>query len=378
MKYKLKPLHSYVFIFLHLGILIGLLYSMALLSICASVLILFGLFQISNSGVIPFGNKFIVVLFLLFILSYALSLLYSSDQIYGWKQFKNTCLLSLVLLSLWNSEQIYRQYKELLNAYLVILFSSTIWTSYQSIQLLDSVQEIYTVGQVFPTIISHILYSLMLAFACFICSYLFIQSKGNNILQLVYATGFLWFSTLLHFLAVRSGLFGFYLALISILILWGIHTRKVKQVGIILLIIASFAFLSIKTIPSLKSKLEYTSYSLKIFKTDNEKAANYSDPVRLTSMKLGLQIIQENPFLGVGIGDLKTVMNEKYSVQNPSWATFPILEPHNQFLFSYASAGILSFLLLISICVHLLYYYTKSRNYLMISFNIILISFFSY
>ncbi len=333
-------------------------------------------FQLYNQKV-EFNEKIIVsLLFILYILTYFFSLIYSTDKLYGLHKLKNVSLLVLIIVSLWKSDYIFDNFQSFLNIFLVMVFCSTLWTLYHSMFLWKELSEIYRVGQVLPTTIPYIRFSLILAFSCHICLYLFIKSKSQKQLRILYSTLFIFFFTVIHILAIRSGILGFYLASIVTFALWGIQNKRKLLSLSIVSVFFLLSFIAYKTIPSLNSKVGYTIHNLNISQQNTSDAANYSDPVRITSMKLGLHLIKNNLLFGVGVGDIKKEMDALYITEYPNYPPERYVEPLNQFLYSFATAGLLSFLTLVLTCTYLLVFFARKKNYLMLSFNIILISSF--
>ena len=69
----------------------------------------------------------------------------------------------------------------------------------------------------------------------------------------------------------------------------------------------------------------------------NTSIENASDHYRFQSIKNGVTIFSENPFLGVGIGDLKSAMEE----MPDSRFQKGLILPHNQFVFVATFSGLI-------------------------------------
>ncbi len=84
--------------------------------------------------------------------------------------------------------------------------------------------------------------------------------------------------------------------------------------------------------------------------TVKEIASGNTEDVRFEIWSNACQVIQQNPLLGVGIGDRMTDLEANHRVQfyysDKSWHPF---NPHNQFLDTWVCVGILGFLTLIAL-----------------------------
>lgn len=137
----------------------------------------------------------------------------------------------------------------------------------------------------------------------------------------------------LHLLAVRTGLI---LAYAGTLIYFLLDEKYRGKTGIL-------AFLGMTAVlaaaflwsPSLSEKWEY-------WKEDRENISGrswafYSDAMRWKSNELGLEIISEHPWLGVGAGDVKEEMILRFLEKEDVYSDH---YPHNQWLTVAAGTGI--------------------------------------
>jgi O-antigen ligase len=108
--------------------------------------------------------------------------------------------------------------------------------------------------------------------------------------------------------------------------------------------VTAFAVLSVLTVPSLQNKLDYMVYDLSLFGTT--VAEDYSDNLRITSMRLGGEIFLENPLFGVGIGDVKDEMHRKYETKTPEIGRDRWFAPVSQIFSWLASFGLVGTVLI--------------------------------
>ena len=209
----------------------------------------------------------------------------------------------------------------------------------------SSMTDSFSKGTQIPMPYSHIRYTLMLAFSFFCAIYLwqknlFLQSKNEKWLQIAYAL-FVFIS--LHILSVRSGLLALYLGLFYLALQEIFRRKQLLLGGAIILSIIILPFAAYRYVPSLHNKIGYMQYDLERYqKGDINK---HSDAMRLLSMKIGLQIWQESPLLGVGAGDLQDETYKIYAQSYPQISDDNRRIPHNQFIWVLATTGVLGFAL---------------------------------
>ncbi len=88
----------------------------------------------------------------------------------------------------------------------------------------------------------------------------------------------------------------------------------------------------------------------------------YSDNLRLTSISHGLTLIDENPMLGVGIGDIEYEMGRYYQALNPDIPLELRTPPVNQFIFSFTAFGLVGGFLFFTFLFYPLRYHTQLRD----------------
>ena len=240
----------------------------------------------------------------------------------------------------------------------------------------ENIIELYSKGQVIPLPVNHIRFSLMVVFAIclgfhFYEKQFFVKNK-KEIRAVIGLTVFL--IIYLHLIAVRSGLLAFYGVLIYYLIrFFLIGKRKIIGVGLVVLFLGS-TWGAYNFIPTLKNKVDYTWYSVNIFNKKKEMR-ELSDSRRLGSILAGVEVVKNNPILGVGLGDMRD-KTEEWLVEHYTDLTGLGLMPHNQFLWILMAVGWLGFAWFM-IAISLPFFFAGGwRDPLFISFNIILWSSF--
>lgn len=190
-------------------------------------------------------------------------------------------------------------------------------------------------GQAMPVPRNHIRFSLLVALATLFSVGAFrTKAFGWRKIWLV-AGGLLFVGQ--HFLAVRSGLAGAYggISTLVLALAWERGTWWPAVAGLIGL--AALPVLAYVAVPSFATKINYARYEL-FHRNATEDQGDYSDEGRLTSLRLGIQVWQDHPLLGVGPGNLLQEMDARYA------RVLPGVEgkrPHNQFVSALAGSGLL-------------------------------------
>jgi O-antigen ligase len=196
----------------------------------------------------------------------------------------------------------------------------------------EEINESLFSGGRLPVPFSHIRYSLQIVLAILVCFFHF-KSKSYRWFTI------LLFVVVLHFLSVRSGLVIFYSCALFYGIYILVNKRSLKISLLVLGSLLALGLLSIRYVPSLKNRLAYMRYDLSQYKIG--KIDGNSDAMRLTSLKIGENLMRENLIWGVGTGDILKKSKEIGKVIAPSAANESIKMPHNQFLWIGVSTGII-------------------------------------
>jgi O-antigen ligase len=190
-------------------------------------------------------------------------------------------------------------------------------------------------GQAMPVPRNHIRFSLLVALATLLSVGAFrIKAFGWGKIWLVFG-GLLFIGQ--HFLAVRSGLAGAYggIGMLVLALAWERGTWWPAVVGLIGL--AALPVVAYVAVPSFQTKINYARYEL-FHRNPAKDNGDYSDEGRLTSLRLGLQVWQDHPLLGVGPGNLLQEMDTRYAEVLPDVTG---KRPHNQFISALAGSGLL-------------------------------------
>ena len=238
-----------------------------------------------------------------------------------------------------------QQMRVLLYGFIGVFFVSTAVVLLNYYRNYEAITDSFTRGNGIPMPFSHIRYTLMLSFSFFCCLWL-LEKKEEVVLPfekwlLLFFAAFAFLS--LHILSVRSGLLGLYAGILFLSVREAVRRKKILQSVLIVGLVGCLPFLAYHYVPAFHNKIEYMKYDLAQYREG--KANNYSDALRLISMKVGIQIWNENPLLGAGAGDIKTETHRIYADRYPDISVQNRRIPHNQFIWMLATTGLVGLLL---------------------------------
>jgi len=267
-----------------------------------------------------------------------------------------------------------RQYMGLFYFLLLVVFVTSLGIGVNYALNFEEIQVAIGRGQAIPTPRNHIRFSLVLALSILAGGHLFTQNffwrKRWERWLILSITLFLFF--FIHVLSVRSGLFVLYVAIVVLALRYTVATKRyavgvVSLLGIVLLPILAYVF-----VPSFKMKIDYARWDLKMHLSG--KGEHYSDSGRITSLKVGLQIGNKHPLLGVGAGDLRQEVQRVYAKDYA--AIDQKLMPHNQLVSVYAGMGIIGLSVFLFAFFYPLFYQKNYEDPLFLAFHVVV--FFSF
>ena len=355
---------------------IGLLWSRFAISLGMILFLIAGLISLMNGSALKqFSSNWAYIATTAIFFIFLISGIWSEDTDY----FLNRMRIKLPFLFLPFAFSLTpklspKDIQKMMLFFIALVFTSILWSLFQFSLNAETYIDNYGKGQILPTPIHHIRYSILISAAVLFGIYLLsakferlIRHQDKIIVLILCA-----FITYQHFLAVRSGLMTLYVVLLCTLFYIG-RKKKYRQkaliasaVGLVLI------FLAAMFVPTIKNKVNYMRYSLEQFrKKDNIR--DLSDSRRLASIYAGVELTQNNPLLGVGIGD---IMNEtdKYLEQHYPDLTKLELLPHNQYILTSASTGLPGLLIFLVCCLVPLIFKNAFEDILVLGTHGILLS----
>ena len=246
--------------------------------------------------------------------------------------------------------------------YLVVLLSLTsLGVLVHYLQDMEAINQLIKQGKSIPLPANHVRFSLLLVLGVLSALYLYFRAyfwrkPWERYLQLGMAAFLFVF---LHILSVRTGMAVLYATLFLLAVRFMLKTRRYWLGLGLLLGMLIFPVLAYQAMPSLRAKVDYVRYDLFMYRHGHADTA-LSDAGRWVSLQLGWEVFREHPWLGVGVGNLKEVIHQRYADRYPEVTIEMRRMPHNQFLSMLAATGFLGTTLFGLLFFYPLFY---ARNY---------------
>lgn len=310
-------------------------------------------------------------------LVYALSGLYSENTAYFFRRLRTSLPLVLLPFAILSIPRLGRRpYYGLLYLFFLLTLVTCAAVVYNYLTDYAAITALYKKGQVMPTPMRHIRFSLAVALAVAGGFYLYARrfwwrSPAERYLLI---GGSLFMIAFLHLLAVRSGLLALYLlaglALVRLIII-----RRQFWLGAgVLVAAAGLAYAAYQYVPTLQNKVNYTRYTIHLLIHGGE-VRELSDSQRLGSINAGLSMARAHPWIGVGIGDIREAAEAYYEKSAPGLAGRQLL-PHNQYVFVLGATGILGLVYFLMATLYPLLYRRGYQDAFWTAFHLVMLSSF--
>jgi O-antigen ligase len=132
-------------------------------------------------------------------------------------------------------------------------------------------------------------------------------------------------------------------------VILGWRYRQWGRSALILSVSVLIFFVGLKVFPYASERVSQAGKDITASDTVNYSGKSTSD--RIGVWKAALHIIRENPFLGVGTGDVKDELMREYHEQNVIPAYEQRLNAHNQYLQTFVTLGLTGFMVLAMILI---------------------------
>lgn len=309
------------------------------------------------------------------IVPFLMGMLNSSESFVALKQLQYHSSYLFVPLALIFLPSLNKKEKlEVFSFFILCVFISTIPVLFQYFKSFQEITHSLGLGKSIPTPVDHVRYSIYLSIALI---FSFIGAMQNKLFfnirkRSIYLFFALYFFVIIHLLAVRSGIVLTYAALLIAGTMMLIQAKKFKIIAMLWVLIIASPVVAYYSFPSFQNKILYSKYDFS--RMLSETGSNYSDSERLRSLVLGWKIFKENPIVGVGTGDLKTIIKAKYI--SAYGTEGKVIYPHNQLLKIAAASGLIGlFIYLLSIYVPFFMFGNYRDPYILSLVLIISISF---
>ncbi len=222
--------------------------------------------------------------------------------------------------------------------------------------------------------IYHIQFSILLAlaivFGVFQLYYYFKLKQFKTqfwLLLLLCLSNFIF----IHILSARTGLLALYSGLLVFIIHLFQHISKAQKIKLAFVSI-SLPILLLFFSSSLQNRVSNTIQDFKVV-WQNANANDYSFAMRVKAWKNSIDIIQQQPVLGVGIGDADSVFFHNFEKVDASILPQNRRNPHFQLLETWVQSGVISAILFLLVLLFNILYFKKHRNWLIVAISILLL-----
>jgi O-antigen ligase len=355
--------------------IIGMMWSRFAISLGMLLMLVAGLW---NGDIIEklkgfFTNKYYLSILGIFLI-YLVTGLYSDNQDYFMQRMRIKLPFLFLPFAFASVRSVDKEtIKQVMYIFVGVTFAGVIWSLSHFLLDVNVYVENYSKGQILPTPVHHIRFSIMVSLAIAMCIYL-LMGKLRFKEKYFVVPVIIFLSIYLHILAVRSGLMTFYVMIICVIFYQLLKRRNIKLMAGLILMTSIAIFLSTQYIPTVKKKIGYTKYSLELFRK-NENIRELSDSRRLGSIAAGIQISKEHPIIGVGYGDLMDETNTYLKQNYPELVDLELL-PHNQYVLTLTTAGIIGLILFILFTIYPIFYLQGYKDFLFVTTQLMLFASF--
>ena len=248
--------------------------------------------------------------------------------------------------------------------FILIITAGTAWSFFHYTKDIQTVNDGYLKAKTLLTPLHNdrIRFSWLVAVAILTACWLLYQKiKSGRLIVITLTVIATWLVIYLHILAVRTGLFSFYLAMI-IAAIWLVIKKLKRQYGLLLLflvfLLPLFAYFFI---PTFQNRVKYIRYEAGYFQKANYLLGG-NDAIRVISLKAGWSVMLQNPVKGTGFGDVPAASNEWYRKNYPAMQEQDKVYPASEWLMYGAGAGLPGFILF-TVCM-LFPFFTRVRHQL--------------
>jgi len=135
-------------------------------------------------------------------------------------------------------------------------------------------------------------------------------------------------------------------------------------------------FIAYKKIPAVKARYDQMKWEIGTFQDgtyENYDYTHFTSIRRLLSWKNSWAIIQDNPILGVGVGDYQIEMEKEYAKDKLG---FPV-NTQSQFLYYWTASGIIGLLSLLFLLGYTMFKFLKEKSIPLKLFGLSFLIFYS-
>jgi O-antigen ligase len=321
---------------------------------------------IKNTQVVLKNSFFIIGI--LFFLIHLIGLIYSDNKPVGW--FDIEVKLSLLLFPLvFLMSSVLIENKKLIFSIFVIgnimAVLICLGTAFYNLYF----KNINTFSYSGLSVIHHPAYfALYLCFssAIILCQFyskeqlLYVSSKTVLVFILVL------FSIMIYMLSSKAGIISFFITLVLLSVL-ALKNKSNRKIAIVIILLAGFQLWF-----SLTQNIRFQTVTTSVVTAESHMQTEESNAVRVLVWETTIDILKTNYVMGVGTGDIKDVLMNKYKERNMIGALENKLNVHNQFLETWLGQGIAGITLLLLLFLLPLIVSIRNKDWLLLIFIVLM------
>ncbi len=219
--------------------------------------------------------------------------------------------------------------------------------------------------------LNHIYFGVMLAFSFILNIYMLFINKERADYGRPFLKIMLWICLLLQFIFLhsivsRTGIAGFYMTGLIVIIAYSIQNRRFLLPALSLVLLAALLIVgTIRYVPSWERRVENTKKDLQALGNPAEMN-NQSISMRYEALQIAMVVLKKNLPWGVGEGDLVKEMRAQYDLSHSRMLEENKSLPHNQFVQEICTTGIMGLFCLSAIFVYPFFRRELRSNFLLI------------
>lgn len=342
-------------------LVLGLLFSRAILSISSCLLLFTAIISYDNKILPKFKLYFLV--FPLIYFFYLTSFWNTEDDAYYFRIiFKNLSLL-IIPISFWLNPRINSK-KNIINLFfygsllILIITSFEVLINYNtSIEALKNSKNTLTI---FTNFYAEFSILCAISFILFFDQTIKEKKSAHKKLTFIFLTIFL---VLIHIIALRFSLLIIYLFLLTYLVSYFVNRKQVTSMTLMILSIILIPIFSYKFIESFKAKVDNTFQDIEVI-IHNKNPNDFSISQREVAIKCSIAAINKNIWLGVSPADAENTMKVEYAKGSYLLTPENRIFIHNQFFLFALSFGLPITLIIIGLLFYFSFTLVKGNQIL--------------
>ena len=204
------------------------------------------------------------------------------------------------------------------------------------------------------TKVNHIYFSVILAFAIVLCFYIYHTLKIK-----IYAWLGVFLFLCIHILSTRTGLLALYLAGLVSFAYYVIKNKEIKLIILGILALIIFPLTVYWLLPSFKNRIINTYEDIQRYRKKQD-INHRSVSMRLVAWEMAYYAFMKSPWIGVGMENISTKINEEYEIHQVNiWKENRLNDLHNQFWEYLLGLGIIGFIIFLSWLIYPIIFHKK-------------------